>query len=173
MDFASSGTGTGGHLTGEMFLQTLGAKAVHVPYKGTAPALADVAGGQVDFCFSVIPAAMAMIKGGKLRALAVTSPKRMNLLADIPTMGESGVRELKGFESTLTYGILAPKSMPADVVAELERKILKVAATSDFQSRLVVEGAEPMLGGSADYGRRIQEESRKWGEVVKAAGIAV
>lgn len=173
MDFASSGTGTGGHLTGEMLLQMLGAKALHVPYKGTAPALTDVAGGQVDFCFSVIPAAMAMVKGGKLRALAVTSPKRMNLLPDIPTMEESGVPELKGFESTLTYGILAPKSASADVVAGLEQKILKVAATPDFQSRLVVEGAEPMLGGFAAYARRIQEESRKWGRVVKAAGVAV
>ncbi|MBV6307279.1 tripartite tricarboxylate transporter substrate binding protein [Candidimonas humi] len=173
MNFASSGTGTGGHLTGEMLLQVLGAKALHVPYKGTAPALTDVAGGQVDFCFSVIPAAMAMVKGGKLRALAVTSPKRMNLLPDVPTMGESGVPELKGFESTLTYGILAPKSVGADVVADLERKILDVAATPEFQSRLVVEGAEALMGGSASYGRRIQEESVKWGRVIKTAGVSV
>ncbi|MBV7484839.1 tripartite tricarboxylate transporter substrate binding protein [Bordetella sp. BOR01] len=173
MDYASSGAGTGGHLTGELFLQTLGAQAVHVPYKGTAPALADVAGGQVDFSFSVIPAAMALVKSGKLRALAVTSAKRMHLLPDVPTMIESGVPALADFESTLTYGILAPKAMPHDAVRQLEARILKAAATPDFQAKLVVEGAEPMLGGSTEYARRIQEESRKWGQVVTVSGAAV
>ncbi|MBO9354212.1 tripartite tricarboxylate transporter substrate binding protein [Bordetella petrii] len=173
MDYASSGTGTGGHLTGEMFLQVLGAQAVHVPYKGTAPALADVAGGQVDFSFSVIPAAMALVKSGKLRALAVTSAKRMQLLPDVPTMIESGVPELADFESTLTYGILAPKTTPDETIRLLEARILKVAGTADFQSRLAVEGAEPMLGGSAEYARRIQEESRKWGHVVTVSGASV
>lgn len=173
MDYASSGTGTGGHLTGEMFLQTLGAQAVHVPYKGTAPALADVAGGLVDFSFSVIPAAMALVKSGKLRALAVTSTKRAHLMPDVPTMIESGVTALADFESTLTYGILAPKAASAEVVQQLEAKILKVAATPEFQSKLAVEGAEPMLGNSAEYARRIQEESRKWGHVITVSGASV
>ncbi|HYG43755.1 MAG TPA: tripartite tricarboxylate transporter substrate binding protein [Bordetella sp.] len=173
MDYASSGAGTGGHLTGELFLQTLGAQAVHVPYKGTAPALADVAGGQVDFSFSVIPAAMALVKSGKLRALAVTSAKRMHLLPDVPTLIESGVPALADFESTLTYGILAPTAMPQDAVRQLEAKILEAAATPGFQAKLVVEGAEPMLGGSAEYAQRIQEESRKWGNVVTVSGAAV
>lgn len=173
MDYASSGTGTGGHLTGEMFLQTLGAQAVHVPYKGTAPALADVAGGLVDFSFSVIPAAMALVKSGKLRALAVTSAKRANLMPDVPTMIESGVTALADFESTLTYGILAPKAASAEVVQQLEAKILEVAATPEFQSKLAVEGAEPMLGNSAEYARRIQEESRKWGHVITVSGASV
>lgn len=173
MDYASSGTGTGGHLTGEMFLQTLGAQAVHVPYKGTAPALADVAGGLVDFSFSVIPAAMALVKSGKLRALAVTSAKRANLMPDVPTMIESGVTALADFESTLTYGILAPKAASAEVVQQLEAKILEVAATPEFQSRLAVEGAEPMLGNSVEYARRIQEESRKWGHVITVSGASV
>jgi len=172
MDYASSGTGTGGHLTGEMFLQTLGAQAVHVPYKGTAPALADVAGGQVDFSFSVIPAAMALVKSGKLRALAVTSAKRMHLMPDVPTMIESGVPELADFESTLTYGILAPKAIDVQVVQQLQARILDVAATPDFQSRLAVEGAEPMLGNTAEYTRRIQEESRKWGHVIAVSGAS-
>jgi len=173
MDYASSGAGTGGHLTGELFLQTLGAQAVHVPYKGTAPALADVAGGQVDFSFSVIPAAMALVKSGKLRALAVTSAKRMHLLPDVPTLIESGVPALADFESTLTYGILAPRAMPQDAVRHLEAKILKAAGTPGFQAKLVVEGAEPMLGGGAEYAQRIQEESRKWGNVVTVSGAAV
>ncbi|WP_026639474.1 Bug family tripartite tricarboxylate transporter substrate binding protein [Bordetella petrii] len=172
MDYASSGTGTGGHLTGEMFLQALGAQAVHVPYKGTAPALADVAGGQVDFSFSVIPAAMALVKSGKLRALAVTSAKRMSLMPDVPTVAEAGVAELAGFESTLTYGILAPKSAPQAQIRQLEERILQVAATAEFQSKLAVEGAEPLLGGAADYARRIQEESGKWGQVIKVSGAS-
>lgn len=173
MDYASSGPGTGGHLTGEMFLQTLGTQAVHVPYKGTAPALADVAGGQVDFSFSVIPAAMALVKAGKLRALAVTSAKRTQLMPDVPTMTESDVPALADFESTLTYGILAPKAADVETVKRLEEQILKVAATPGFQSKLAVEGAEPMLGNAAEYARRIQEETSKWGHVIKISGASV
>jgi len=173
MDYASSGNGTGGHLTGEMFLQTLGAQAVHVPYKGTAPAVADVAGGLVDFSFSVIPAAMPMVKAGKLRALAVTSTERMALLPDVPTMSESGVPALKDFDSTLTYGILAPKSMPAEALRQLEGEILKVAAEPSFQAKLEVEGAEPLLGDASAYRQKIDEESRKWGEVVRLSGATV
>src|SRR5690606_22589280 len=173
MDYASSGTGTGGHLTGEMFLQALGAQAVHVPYKGTAPALADVAGGQVDFSFSVIPAAMALVKAGKLRALAVTNAKRLELLPDVPTVAESGVKALAGFESTLTYGILAPKGVAQADVQSLGDEILKAASTKEFQSKLGIEGAEPLLGGPADYARKVREESRKWSEVVKLSGASV
>ncbi|MDM9558326.1 Bug family tripartite tricarboxylate transporter substrate binding protein [Bordetella petrii] len=173
LDYASSGNGTGGHLTGEMFLQMLGAHAVHVPYKGTAPSLADVAGGLVDFSFSVIPAAMTLIKSGKLRALAVTSPKRTRLLPDVPTMIESGVPALASFESTLTYGILAPKSTAQDTIQQLESRILKVAATPEFQAKLAVEGAEPLLGNAAQYRRRIDEEGHKWGDVVKRSGASV
>ncbi|MPS25663.1 MAG: tripartite tricarboxylate transporter substrate binding protein [Alcaligenaceae bacterium] len=171
--YASSGAGTGGHLTAEMFLHALGARAVHAPYKGTAPALADVAGGQVDFSFSVIPAAMALVKAGKLRALAVTSAKRLALLPDVPTVAESGVPALAGFESTLTYGILAPKGVPQADVAQLGAEILKAASTPEFQSKLGIEGAEPLLGGAADYARKVQEESRKWSEVVKFSGASV
>jgi len=170
MSYASSGSGTGNHLTGEMFLHALGARAVHAPYKGTAPALADVAGGQVHFSFSVIPAAMSLVKAGKLRALAVTSAKRMKLLPDVPTIAESGVPALANFESTLTYGILAPKGVPQEVVSQLGREILKAASTPEFQSKLGIEGAEPLLGEAAEYARRIELESKKWGDVIRASG---
>jgi len=173
LNYASSGAGTGGHLTGEMFLHALGARAVHAPYKGTAPALADVAGGQVHFSFSVIPAAMALVKAGKLRALAVTSAKRMKLLPDVPTVAESGVPALANFESTLTYGILAPKGVPQNVVSQLGADILKAASTPEFQSKLGIEGAEPLLGDAAEYARKVREESRKWGEVVRMSGASV
>jgi len=173
MTYASSGAGTGGHLTAEMLLHALGARAVHAPYKGTAPALADVAGGQVDFSFSVIPAAMALVKAGKLRALAVTNAKRLELLPDVPTVAESGVKALAGFESTLTYGILAPKGVAQADVQSLGDEILKAASTKEFQSKLGIEGAEPLLGGPADYARKVREESRKWSEVVKLSGASV
>ncbi|VCU70723.1 Tripartite tricarboxylate transporter family receptor [Pigmentiphaga humi] len=172
LSYASSGSGTGGHLTGEMFLHALGARAVHAPYKGTAPALADVAGGQVQFSFSVIPAAMALVKAGKLRALAVTSAKRMAQLPDVPSVAESGVPALAGFESTLTYGILAPKGVPQAVVSQLGAEILKAASTPEFQSKLGIEGAEPLLGDAAAYARKIQQESGKWSEVIRASGAS-
>jgi len=173
MDYASSGAGTGGHLTGEMFAHMLGVKATHVPYKGTAPSLTDLAGGQVDFSFSVIPAALALVKAGRLRALAVTSARRLSQLPELATVAESGVRALSGFESSLTYGILAPKGAPAAGVGKLGAEILEVAASAAFQSRLGVDGAEPLLGDAAAYARRIQQESSKWAAVVKASGATV
>lgn len=173
MNFASSGSGTGGHLTGEMFAHALGAKAIHVPYKGTAPSLTDLAGGNVDFSFGVIPAAMALVKAGKLRALAVTGAKRQPLLPEVPTVAESGVRALADFESSLTYGILAPKGTSQEAVAALGRDILKVAASEAFQSKLGVEGAVPLLGDSAQYAARIRVESSKWAAVIKASGATV
>ncbi|MET0543001.1 MAG: tripartite tricarboxylate transporter substrate binding protein [Variovorax sp.] len=170
VNYASSGSGTGGHLTGELFEQKTGVLMSHIPYKGTNPALTDVAGGQVQMMFSVIPPALALVKGGKLRAIAVTSAKRLPLLPDVPTIAESGVPALAGFDSTLTYGILAPRGTPDTFVKELSAQMLKVAATADFQSRLDVEGAVPLLGGPADYAALIAKESTKWAEIVKVSG---
>ncbi|WP_280190009.1 Bug family tripartite tricarboxylate transporter substrate binding protein [Delftia sp. PS-11] len=170
MTFASSGSGTGGHLTGEMFAHALGARAIHVPYKGTAPSLTDLAGGNVDFSFGVIPAAMALVRAGRLRALAVTGARRQPQLPDVPAIAESGVRALADFESSLTYGILAPKGTPAESVRALGRDILKVAASESFQSRLGIEGAVPLLGDADQYAARIRQESAKWAAVIKASG---
>jgi tripartite-type tricarboxylate transporter receptor subunit TctC len=170
LNYASSGSGTGGHLTGEMFTHMLGVKATHVPYKGTAPSLTDLAGAQVDFSFSVIPAALALVKAGKLRALAVTSAKRLSQLPGIPTVAESRVAGLAGFESSLTYGLLAPKGTSAAEIGKFGQQILQVAATPAFQSKLGIEGAEPMLGDAAAYALRIRQESAKWGDVVRSSG---
>ena len=173
LDYASSGSGTGGHLTGELFAQRIGTKVNHIPYKGTNPALTDLAGGQVQMMFSVIPPALALVKGGRLRAIAVTGARRLPSLPDVPTMAESGLREFAGFESTLTYGILAPRGTPDAFVKELSAQMLKVAGTAEFQSRLDVEGAVPLLGGPAEYAALIAKESALWAGIVKASGASV
>lgn len=173
LNYASSGSGTGGHLTGELFEQKSGVKIGHIPYKGTAPGLTDLVGGQVQMMFSVIPPALALVKSGRLRALAVTGSQRLPSLPEVPTVAESGVAGLAGFESTLTYGILAPRNTPAAVVKELAEQMLKIAATAEFQSRLGVEGAVPLLGGPAEYAALIRKESAKWAEIVKVSGATV
>jgi tripartite-type tricarboxylate transporter receptor subunit TctC len=173
LDYASSGSGTGGHLTGELFAQRTGSKLNHIPYKGTNPALTDLAGGQVQMMFSVIPPALALVKGGRLRAIAVTGTKRLPTLPDVPTVAESGLRELAGFESTLTYGVLAPRGTPDAFVKELSAQMLQVAGGAEFQSRLDVEGAVPLLGGPAEYAALIARESALWAGIVKASGASV
>jgi tripartite-type tricarboxylate transporter receptor subunit TctC len=169
-NFASAGSGTGGHLTGELFQQITSITMRHIPYKGTALALADVAGGQVQMCFSVIPPAIALIKAGKLRAIAVTSSSRLASLPNVPTLAESGIVSLKGFESAVTYGLLAPSATPKTSVRELETQVLKVASGAEFQQRLVSEGAVAKLGGSDEYARLIKLESVKWAQVVTISG---
>lgn len=172
-NYASSGAGTGGHLTAEMLAHMLGTKMTHIPYKGTAPALTDLAGGQVSMMFSVIPPAQALVASGKLRVLAVTSAQRLAGLPNVPTVGESGLAALAGFDSTLTYGVLAPRATPAPVIAVLSKQILQVASTPAFQSKLGVEGAEPLLGDAAQYTALIQRESAKWARVIKASGASI
>ena len=120
--------------------------------------------------FGVIPPALALVKSGRLRALAVTGSKRNPSMPDVPTLAESGVAALGGFESTLTYGLLAPRGTPEALVKELASQILAVAGTAEFQSRLGVEGAVPLLGGPADYAALINRESTKWAEIVKISG---
>jgi tripartite-type tricarboxylate transporter receptor subunit TctC len=173
LDYASSGSGTGGHLTGELFAERTGTRINHIPYKGTNPGLTDLAGGQVQMMFSVVPPALALVKGGRLRAIAVTGAKRLPSLPDVPTVAESGLRELAGFESTLTYGILAPRGTPDAFVKELSAQMLQVAGRAEFQSRLGVEGAVPLLGGPAEYAALIAKESALWADIVKASGATV
>jgi tripartite-type tricarboxylate transporter receptor subunit TctC len=169
-NFASAGSGTGGHLTGELFQQIAGITMRHIPYKGTALALSDVAGNQVQMCFSVIPPALALIKAGKLRAIAVTSTSRLPSLPNVPTLAESGLPSLKNFESTVTYGLLAPSATPKVIVRELEAQVLKVANSTEFQLRLANEGAVSKLGGIDEYARLIKLESAKWAQVVTISG---
>ena len=168
IDYASSGSGTGSHLSGEL-LQSLGSvKLTHVPYKGTAQAMTDVLGGQVPMMFSVISPALPQIRAGKLRALAVTSERRMPQLPDVPTVAESG---LPGYESTLAYGILAPRGTPGPVLAEIHAQIARVTATREFRERVDFEGAVVLEGTPAEYAALIRAQSDKWGKLIKASGV--
>jgi tripartite-type tricarboxylate transporter receptor subunit TctC len=173
VNYASSGGGTGGHLCGELFEHKTGVKLSHIPYKGTAPALNDLIGGQVQMMFSVIPPALALIASGRLRAIAVTSVKRNPSMPDVPTIAESGIGTLADFESTLTYGLLTSRGTPDAVVKELAGQILKIAATPEFQSRLGIEGAVPLLGGPAEYAARIKKESAQWADIVRISGATL
>lgn len=173
VNYASSGGGTGGHLCGELFEHKTGVKLSHIPYRGTSPALNDLTGGQVQMMFSVIPPALALIGSGRLRAIAVTSAKRNPAMPDVPTIAESGIASLADFESTLTYGLLAPQGSPDAVVKELAAQILKIASTAEFQSRLGVEGAVPLLGGPVEYAALIKKESAQWADIVRISGATI
>jgi len=169
-NYGSSGNGTGGHLTGELFKEVTGVKMSHIPYKGTGPALVDVAGGQLDFMFSVIPPAMALIQSGKLRAIAVTSKKRLPVFPEVPTVAESNIKSLSDFDSSVSYGVLASTKTPPLIAKELSNQILKIGGSAQFQSKLVAEGAVPVLGNGAEYSKLIQAETKKWAAVIKKSG---
>src|SRR4029453_15852359 len=138
LNFASSGSGTSIHLSGELFKTMTGVSMMHVPYKGSSPALADLAGGQVQLMFDNLPSALPLIKAGKLKALAVTSTQRSSVLPDVPTVAESG---LPGFEASSWFGLLAPAGTPKDVVAKINGEVAKWLATPEAGEKLAAQGA--------------------------------
>ncbi|MCR5866586.1 tripartite tricarboxylate transporter substrate binding protein [Aquincola sp. J276] len=166
--FASSGNGTGGHLAGELLEEVAGVKMLHVPYKGTAPALTDVLGGQVDLMFSVIPPALPHVDAGKLRAIGITGARRSPRLPDVATVAEAG---LKGYESSLAYGLVAPRGTPDAVLKTLGDAVAKAVETPALRDAFKAEGAEPLPGTAADFQALMQSESDKWGRVIRQAGI--
>ncbi|HYA47920.1 MAG TPA: tripartite tricarboxylate transporter substrate binding protein [Burkholderiales bacterium] len=169
--FASSGSGTSIHMSAEMFKMMTGVDIVHVPYKGSGPALADLVGGQgVSVMWDNLPSSMAFIKSGKLRALAVTSAKRFPALPDLPTMQEARV---PGFEATAWFGIVAPKATPGPIVERLNAEVNKALAMPDVREKLLQQGAEAAPGSPEDFGRFIHNEVAKWAKVVKASGARV
>jgi tripartite-type tricarboxylate transporter receptor subunit TctC len=168
LNYASSGNGTGSHLSGELLQALAGIKLAHVPYKGTSPAITDVIGGQVPMMFSVIPVALPQIRAGRLRALAVTGAQRMPQLPEVPTVAESGLPE---FESTLAYGILAPRGTPDAVLEEIRAQIARVTATREYRERIEFEGAVPLEGTSAEFAALIRAQAEKWGKLIRASGI--
>jgi tripartite-type tricarboxylate transporter receptor subunit TctC len=167
LNFASSGSGTGSHLAGELFNTMAGVKVTHVPYKGTGPAVTDLLGGQVQMMFSVIPTALPYVAAKRLRALGVTGARPLASLPGVPTVAASG---LPGFESTLSYGVLAPKGTPEPVIREIHAQTAKLLTTATFKEKLATEGAEALGGTSADFAALIRTETEKWRKVVQASG---
>ncbi len=170
LNFASSGSGTGGHLVGESFKGAAKIEITHIPYKGTGPAVVDLLGGQVQMMFSVIPAALQHIQTGSLRALAVTSLTRSTVLPDTPTVAEAG---LPGFETVLRYGVLAPAGTPVEIVDRLSENIRAIMKRDEIKERLLAEGAETLSTTPAEYAKTISAELAQWGPIVKSSGARV
>ena len=165
--FASSGSGSSIHLSGEMFQQLAGVEMQHVPYKGSAPALTDLLGGQTAIMFDNMPSVIGHVRAGKLRPIAVTTPTRSPALPDVPTIAESGV---PGYSATSWSGILAPAATPAPVIAKLNASILKALADPEVKKKLAEQGAEPHGEKPEQFAEFIRSETAKWGQTVKVSG---
>ena len=171
VNFASSGSGTSIHLSGELFKTMTGLQLTHVPYKGSAPALQDLVGGQVQIMFDNLPSSLALIKGGKLKALAVTSAERSSALPDVPTVAEAG---LPGFEASSWFGLLAPAGTPKEAIAKINGEVAKWLATPEAKEKLASQGAIAASGLTPeDFQKHIASETTKWAKVVKESGAKV
>ena len=170
LNYASSGAGTGNHLTAVLMDQNAKVQSTHIPYRGTGPALADLLGGQVDFTFSVIPPVLGTLKANKLRALAISGEQRSTLLPEVPTMAEAGLPDTV---SVLNYGILAPKETPDSVVSFLHGKIAAVLKDPEVVQRLNQEGAEVLSLSNDDYTKVLESDREKWAKVLKSADITL
>ena len=168
--FASSGNGTSQHLSGELFKSIAGVDMQHIPYKGSPPALQDVVGGQVAMTFDNITTAWPLAKGGKLRALAVTTAKRSAVAPDVPTLSESG---LAGYEVGSWQGVFAPAGTPPAIVKRLNAEIVKIINMPDVKEKLIGLGAEPVGDTSEEFAALVKTEVAKWAEVVKQSGAKV
>jgi tripartite-type tricarboxylate transporter receptor subunit TctC len=167
LNYASSGSGTPAHLAGELFKSMAGINIVHVPYKGSPPALTSVLSGETSMLFSPVTIAIPHTKSGKLRALGVTTAKRSKLVPELPTIGESG---LPGYEVTQWYGMQVPAGTPKDVIAKINGEVGKILAMPDIVEKLVLFGAEPAPSTPEFMTAYVKSEVEKWAKVVKASG---
>ena len=165
--FGSPGNGTVAHLTGELFQTAAGVKFQHIPYKGSAQALTDLMGGQVQIYMSSIPTALSHIKGGKLRAIAVTSPKRVPSLPEVPTISEAGY---KGFDANTWFGLVAPAGTPAPIVSKINAEVNRILKMPDVKEKFAAEGGGPLGGTTQDFAALLKSDYVKWGKVVKDSG---
>lgn len=166
--YGSSGIGTGPHLAGAMLSNLARIELIHVPYKGAAPALADVLGGQIEMIATTILSSQPMILSGKLRALAVTSAKRSGTLPGVPTVAESGV---SGFEATSWLMLLGPAKMPRAVVARLHEETARFIEQSDVRKRVAADGGEPVGSSPEQAAAYLKSQVERWGQVIRAAGV--
>jgi tripartite-type tricarboxylate transporter receptor subunit TctC len=169
INFASSGSGTSIHMSAEMFKMLTGVNIVHIPYKGSGPALADLMGGQVDVMFDNLTSSIGLIRSGKLRALAVTMSARYPELPDVPTVQET----VPGYEATAWFGIVAPGGTPREVVMRINGEVNKALAQADVKEKLAQQGALARSWTPEEFGAFIHNEVVKWGKVVKASGAKV
>lgn len=171
LNFGSAGTGTIPHMAAELFVGSAQIDMVHVPYKGIAPAVTATVAGEVPVLFASTPAAGAMVKANRLRALAVTTAKRSTYMPELPTIAEAGV---PGYDVATWWGVLAPAKTPAAVVSRLNDEIRKIVASDDVRARIVADGAEPVLDmTSADFNALLKQDIEKWRRIVKARNIRV
>jgi tripartite-type tricarboxylate transporter receptor subunit TctC len=167
INMASSGNGTSVHLSGEMFMAMAGIKMQHVPYRGAAPAITDMLGGQVQVIFDNMPSIIQHIRAGSLRAMAVTTAERSPLLPDVPTVAET----VPGYEASALFGMGAPKNTPKEIIAKLNGEINAVLAEPAIKARLVDLGGEPLIGTPEAFGAMIVAETEKWKKVIEGANI--
>jgi tripartite-type tricarboxylate transporter receptor subunit TctC len=166
--YASSGNGGHVHVATEYLLYTAGIKVTHVPYKGSGPALNDAIGGSVQMILGSVATALQHVKSGRLRALAVTTPKRIAAAADVPTVGESGY---PSYEVTNWHGLVGPKGLPKDVVARLNKEVNESLKSKDVEKVLASDGLEPAGGSAEEFAAILKSEVARWSEVVKRAGV--
>ena len=171
LNMASSGNGTSIHLAGELFKSMTGIFMTHIPYTGSGPALLGLVSGQVDVMFDNLPSSMPQIKGGKLKAFAVTSSQRSAAMPDLPTIEEAGL--LKGFEASSWFGLLAPAGTPPEIVARIQAEVAKSLNTPAIKEKMLAQGAIPGGNAPAEFARMIDAEIKKWAGVVKVSGAKV
>lgn len=170
ISFGSPGNGTSIHLAGELFMKAADIKLIHVPYKGSNPALMDALAGNIDLLVSSVPSAMGQIKSGKLRALAVTSAKRSSSLPDVPTVAESGY---KGFDVSTWYGLFAPAGTPQPIVNKLNAAVNQLLADPAVRAAIAAQGAEAEAKTQAAFAKQLATEYPQWKGIVEAAGVKV
>jgi tripartite-type tricarboxylate transporter receptor subunit TctC len=167
INFGSAGIGSSQHMSGELFKMMAGIDMTHVPFRGTAPALQNLLGGQIQLMYASMPATLEHVRSGRLVALGVTTPKRSDVLPDVPSISEF----LPGFDAEVYYGICAPKDTPAEIVATLNKEINAAFADPQFKAHLVELGSAVLPGSPADFGKFLANETEKWAKVVKFANI--
>ena len=168
VNLASSGNGTSVHLSGEMFMAMTGVKMQHVPYRGAAPAITDLLGGQVQVIFDNMPSILQHVRAGSLRALAVTSKTRSPLLPDVPALADT----IPGYEASALFGMGAPKNTPKEVIEKLNKEVNAVLAEPAIKARLTELGGEPLIGPPEAFGAMIVAETEKWKKVIEEAKVA-
>jgi tripartite-type tricarboxylate transporter receptor subunit TctC len=170
VSYGSAGNGSSNHLSGELLRSSAAVQVTHIPYKGSAPALIDLLGGRLTMMFDTVAQQTGNIAAGKVRALAVTGPKRSPLLPDVPTAQESG---LKDYDVTIWYGVLAPAGTPAPVIERLNREMVAVMSTEEMKKKMQADGAEAKPTTAAEFAALIKHDMAKWGPVVKASGATL